>query len=227
VTQHLESQPVSESLARSAASWRFVISVPPRYVFAAMEQATGTPPFRYEVTGADSARIIEAERKHFLFGNWRPLDRGEDGAFRQRRFVRARRWVTCRAVSIETGTEVAVEASRGRGAVPRGLQLVELLSRGPDDRRSIYRDRTIPPGPVTLVASWAGTRYQLFERPAFGATRGEGVLTATPLEAIAQEGAFVQVRTADGRVGWIERDQLVPAPAEATREAQVRTAVYG
>lgn len=219
---------MSESLARSRYSWRFTVSVPPRYVFAAMEQSTGTPPFRYEVTGPDSARIIEAERKHPLFGNWRRLDlRDDDGTYRQRRFVRSRRWMTCRAVSTERGTEVAVEASRGRGPVPRALQLVELLSRGPADRRSIYRDRTIPPGPVTLVASWAGTAYHLFDRPAFDAPRGEGVLTATPLEATGQSGPFVRVRTGSGVEGWIERDQLVPAPAEATREAQLRTAVHG
>lgn len=219
---------MSESLARPKYAWRFVVSVPPRYVFAAMEQMVGTHPFRYEVTGPDSARTIEEERKHPIFGNWRRLDvRSEDGSYRQRPFVRARRWVTCRAITTDRGTEVIVEASAGRGAVPRALQLVELLSRGPGDRRSIYRDRTIPPGPVTLVASWAGTRYHLFERPSFDAPRGEGVLTATPLEAIAQQGPFVQVRAGSDVLGWIERDQLVPAPAEASREAQVRTAVHG
>lgn len=219
---------MSESRAKAKYSWRFMVSVPPRYVFAAMEQMLGTPPFRYEVTGPDSARTIEAERKHFLFGNWRRLDVAEpDGTRRQRPFVRARRWVTCRAVATSTGTEVTVEASAGRGAIPRALQLVQLLSRGPADRRSIYRDRAIPAGPVTLVASWAGMAYPLFERPAFDAPRGEAVLTATPLEATDQLGSFVQVRTAAGLEGWVERDQLVPAPREATREAQVRTAVHG
>lgn len=219
---------MSERRAKAKHSWRFVVSVPPRYVFAAMEQMVGIPPYRFEVTGPDSAIAIEAERKHFLFGNWRRLEVvSPDGSRRQRRFVVHRRWVTCRAVQTPTGTEVTVTASTGLGAVPRGLQLVQLLSRGPADRRSIYRDRTIPPGPVTLVASWAGMHYQLFDAPSFDAPRGEGVLTATPLEAIGQQGPFVRVRTAAGVEGWVERDQIVPAPEQATREAQVRTAVHG
>ena len=209
----LESLPVSESLAKSTYSWRFTVSVPPRYVFAAMEQTTGTPPFRYEVTGSDSARAIESERKGF-FGQWSKR-------------VRRPRWVTCTAHLGETGTEVAVEASGGRGAVPRGLQLVQLLTRGSRDRRTIYRDRHFPPGPVTLVASWAGTPYHLYSEARFSAPRGEAVRTATQLYALGHSGSFTQVRTADGTVGWIERDELVPAPAVATRDAQTSTARFG
>jgi hypothetical protein len=35
------------------------------------------------------------------------------------------------------------------------------------------------------------------------------------------------VRTESGAEGYIERDQVVPAPAEASRVAQQRTAVLG
>jgi len=201
------------SLAPSKHSWRFVAAAPPREVFSVMEQMIGTPPFRYEVTGTDTARIIEAERKGF-FGQWS-------------RRVRRPRWVTCTASMGETGTEVAVEASAGRGAVPRGLQLVQLLTRGNHDRRTIYRDRHFPNGPVTLVASWAGTPYSMYAEPRFSAPRGEGVLTATPLVSLGHSGSFTRVRTGHGTTGWIERDELVPAPSVATREAQVQTARYG
>ncbi len=200
-------------LAARRQTWRFVAAAPPREVFAVMEQMVGIPPFRYEITGPDSARAIEVERKGF-FGQWS-------------RRVRRPRWVTCTARLVETGTDVTVEASRGRGALPRGLQLVVLLSRGDRDRRTIYRDRHFPNGPVTLVASWAGTPYHLYTEPRFDAPRGEGVLTATPLVSLGHHGAFVQVRIEKGTAGWIERDQLVPAPAVATREAQVTTAEYG
>jgi len=200
-------------LAPHKHGWKFVAAAPPREVFAVMEQMIGTPPYRYEVTGQDSARVIEVERKGF-FGQWSKK-------------VRHPRWVTCTAHLGETGTEIAVEASGGRGAVPRGLQLVQLLTRGSRDRRTIYRDRHFPDGPVTLVASWAGTPYQLYAEPRFSAARGDGVLTATPLVSLGHSGAFVKVRTGSGTVGWIERDELVPAPAVATREAQDATARYG
>jgi hypothetical protein len=200
-------------LAPSRQSWRFVAAAPPREVFAVMEQMVGIPPFRYEVSGPDSARAIEVERKGF-FGQWS-------------RRVRRPRWVTCTARLVETGTDVAVDASAGRGAVSRALQLVVLLSRGNHDRRTIYRDRHFPNGPVTLVASWAGMQYRMFTEPRFDAPRGEPVLTATRLVSLGHHGAFVQVRTEKGITGWIERDQLVPAPPVATREAQVTTALYG
>ena len=77
------------------------------------------------------------------------------------------------------------------------------------------------------MASWAGTPYALYTEPSSAASRGAHVLTATRLEAFGNHGPFVHVRTGDGVEGWIERDQLVPAPKEATREAQSRTAVYG
>jgi hypothetical protein len=200
-------------LAPRKHGWKFVAAAPPREVFAVMEQMVGTPPFRYEVTGPDSARAIESERKGF-FGQWSKR-------------VRRPRWVTCTAHLGETGTECAVEASSGRGAVPRALQLVQLLTRGNRDRRTIYRDRHFPNGPVTLVASWAGTPYQLYAEPRFSAPRGTPVHTATPLVSLGHSGAFTRVRTGDGVEGWIERDELVPAPSVATRAAQTSTARYG
>lgn len=200
-------------LAPPRHRWVLVAAAPPREVFAVMEQMIGTPPYRYEVVGPDSARIVEAERRGF-FGQW------------SRRVPRPR-WVGCSARGVETGTEVVVEASTGRGALPRALQLVHLLSRGNRDPRTIYRDRHFPPGPVTLVASWAGMPYLLHTEPRHGAPRGAPVHTATPLIALEHSGAFVRVRTESGIVGWIERDQLVPAPPVATREAQVVTARHG
>jgi hypothetical protein len=111
--------------------------------------------------------------------------------------------------------------------ISRALQLVQLLTRGRDDRRTIYRDRAIPPGPVTLVASWAGMPYRLFTEPDFDAPRDLVIHTATRLTAIVTTGSFVHVRLLDGRTGWVELDQVVPAPAAATREAQGRTALLG
>jgi hypothetical protein len=219
--------PMSERLAPSRHSWRFLSAAPPREIFAIVEQMIGTPPFRYEVTAPDSGRIVEFERKHFLFGNWRMLEKlGADGSRRWKARTHPR-WVTVRAVAADTGTIVEVEASRGMGAVPRGLQVVYLLTRGHRDRRTIYRDRTTPPGPVTLVASWAGTPYLLFEQPDFAAPRGVKVYTASPMIALSNHGPFVKVRAGSGVEGYVERDQLVPAPAEATRAAQVRAAVHG
>lgn len=203
----------SRHLAPKKHSWQFVAAAPPREVFSVFEQMVGTPPFRYEVTGRDSARVIEAERKGF-FGQWSKR-------------VRHPRWVTCTARTGDTGTEVSIEASSGKGAVPRALQLVVLLSRGNHDRRTIYRDRRFPNGPVTLVASWAGTPYQLHLEPRFNSARGEAVYTATQLRSLGHRGAFTEVVTDTGVTGWIERDQLVPAPGVATRAAQVATATEG
>jgi len=215
------------ALAKPRHSWSFLAAAPAREVFAVMEQMLGTLPFRYEVTGDDSARIIEVERCSFLFGHWRKLETvGEDGSRRSKGRVRPR-WVTVRAEETRRGTEVSMEASRGRGAVPRALQLVLLLTRGNLDRCTVYRERRIPDGPTTLVASWAGTAYPIYLEPSWDAPRGEAVLTASPLVAIGNDGPFVKVRLPSGVEGYIERDQLVPAPAVASRAAQPRTAVHG
>ena len=108
-----------------------------------------------------------------------------------------------------------------RGAEARALQLVRLLAAGNSDARTLYRRRTIPPGAVSLVASWAGMPYQLFAEPRFDAPRGVEVHTATELEAVSGGvGPFVRVRLRDGTEGYIESDQIVVAPDVATRKAQ-------
>ena len=196
-------------------SWRFVTSAPAREVFAAVEQMAGTPPYRFEPTGPDSAQVIEAERKHFLFGQLSSKARNPH-------------WVRVVADEVEAGTQVVVEATGARGPKARALQVVQLLSRGPRDRRTIYRDRIIPPGPITLVASWAGMTYPVYLEPRYEAPRGEAVHTASRIEAVGSYGTtWVKVRLESGAVGYIERDQVVPAPGEASRAAQERTAALG
>lgn len=206
-------------LAKSAHTWRFVAASPPREVFAVMEQLIGTAPYRYEVTGEADARIVEHRRRGF-FGQW-SKPRGRI------------RWVACRAAGVAEGTRVEVSASSGgglvakamgkadRGPVTRALQLVRLLTQGATDTRTVYRDRRIPPGPVSLVASWAGTGYRLFTEPDYRSARGAEIHTATEVEAVGvDDGPFVNVRLNDGTTGWVERDQVVAAPGVATRQAQ-------
>lgn len=200
---------------KAKLNWRFVTSVPAREVFASTEQMIGTPPYRFQPDGPDTALVIEAERRHFLFGQLSPR-------------VRNPRWIRVVAREVQTGTEVTVECTAGRGPRARALQVVQLLSRGVRDRRTIYRDRTIPPGPISLVASWAGMEYPLYTEPRYDAARGEAIHTASKVEAIGSYGTtWVQVRTESGFEGYVERDQVVPAPAEASRMAQPRTAVFG
>lgn len=196
-------------------TWRFVSAAPAREVFAVTEQMVGTPPYRFEPDGPDSAQVIEAERKHFLFGQLSPR-------------VRRPRWIRLTAREVEAGTEVVVECTAGKAPVARALQIVQLLTRGNRDRRTVYRDRTIPPGPISLVASWAGMEYALYLEPRYDGPRGEPIHTASKVEATGSFGTtWVKVRTESGAEGYVERDQVVPAPAEATRIAQPRTAVLG
>ena len=212
-------------LAPSAHTWRLIAAAPPREVFAAVEQLIGTPPYRYEIVGESEARIVE-HRRRGLFGNWAKPK------------VRIR-WVRVRAAEVTEGTEVEVEASSGGGLIAkamgkadggptsRALQVVRLLTAGAGDPRTVYRDRRIPPGPVTLVASWAGMPYRLFDEPRHDAPRGREIFTATEVEALAERaGQFVKVRVAGADEGWVETDQIVPAPSVSTREAQVETARF-
>jgi len=211
--------------AKEKHSWRFTAAAPPREVFAVMEQLIGTPPYRFQVVGDDEARALEVQRRGF-FGNWgRPRI--------------AVRWISCRADAGPSGTRVEVKASSGGGLVfkalgkadggpdSRALQLVRLLTSGNRDQRTLYRRRSIPPGPVSLVASWAGMPYRLFAEPRFDAPRGIEILTATELEAVpGGEGPFVRVRLRDGTEGFVESDQIVAAPDVATREAQADAARF-
>jgi hypothetical protein len=200
-------------LAPSSHTWRL------------MEQMIGTPPYRYEVVGGSEARIVEHRRKG-LFGNWAKPK------------VRIR-WVRVRALEITEGTSVEVEASSGGGLIAkamgkadlgpttRALQVVRLLTAGAGDSRTVYRDRRIPPGPVTLVASWAGVPYRLFTEPRHDAPRGREIFTATEVEALTErDGQFVKVRVAGADEGWVETDQIVPSPAVSTRAAQIETARF-
>lgn len=221
-----------EKLQKPQHRWTFVTAAPAREVFAVAEQMAGIPPFRFEVVGPSSARLVEYERNG-LFGQWRQLARragdggeraGADGATLWKTRVR---WVTVDAEPVANGTAVTVQASAGRGALERALQVVQLLSRGATDRRTIYRERPIPAGPVSLVASWAGTPYPVYLEPDLRSGRGEAILTASRVEAIGEAGSFVKVRLEDGAVGYVERDQIVPAPEESTRAAQPRAALNG
>ena len=201
-------------LAKEAQHWTFLASAPPREVFAVMEQMLGTFPFRFELTGESSARIVEFRRKG-LVGQW------------SRHVEIHTRWVTCEARTESSGTVVIVAASKGRGPVPRALQLVQLLTRGSEDARTVYRHRAIPAGPVSLVASWAGMPYELFTEPRWDAPRGPRVRTASGVEAIAGgSGPFTKVRLPDGTEGFIETDQIVAAPEASTREAQLEAARF-
>jgi hypothetical protein len=211
-------------LAKPKYAWRFVTAAPPREIFASMEQL-GSSPYQFEVTGDDSARVIEYQRRGF-FGQWsRPRV--------------AIRWITCKATLEPAGTRVEIHASSAgglvflalgkldRGPQTRALQLVRLFTSGAHDARTIYRERRIPPGPVTLVASWAGMRYRLFTEPRYDASRGAEILTASALEAIpGGNGPFVHVRLEDGTEGYVERDQIVAAPGVSTREAQLEAARF-
>lgn len=187
----------------------------------------GTPPFRFEVTGNSSARIVEFQRNS-LVGHWRRVDeRPRPGGGRARAAVRNQRWVSCSATASDAGTIIELSASAGRGTLPRALQLIGVLSRGVSDPRTVYRARHIPPGPVTLVASWAGTPYALHLEPARGAARGSQVFTATRMVAVEGGTAeFVKIRLSDGSEGYIDRDQVVAAPERATRVAGLEAARF-
>lgn len=202
-------------MARSGArTWHVVTASPPREVFAVMEQLLGTLPYRFEPVDEHTARIVEVVRNGF-FGNWR-------------RVKRSPHWVTVRVHADKDGTAVDVEASSAYAAQTRALQLHQLLQRGISDRRTVYRDRHIPEGPVSLVASWAGTGYGLYLEPRYGAARGQVVHTATEMAATSDlVGQFIKVKTADGAEGYVERDQIVPAPPRATRANPVEVARFG
>ena len=219
-----------EKLKPAKHRWQLVCFAPPREVFAVFEQMCGTPPYRYEVIDRGSARVVEFERKG-VFGQWARLaKRDREGrqataADGTQLWKRPPAWVRVTMAPHDDGYLVTVEASAGRFTSARALQLLDLLDRGNADRRTVYRDRRVPPGPVTLVASWAGMLYQVYTEPRYDAPRGPGVHTASHLVAAGAEGQFIRVRLEDGTDGYIEADQLVAAPTEATREAQTRTAL--
>lgn len=221
---------MSEKLKPAKLRWQLVAYAAPREIFAVFEQMCGTPPYRYEVVDRDTARTVEYERKGY-FGQWvRLAKRDKDGSEQSAPdgtpvWKRPVAWVKVTTAPHDDGTLVTVESSAGTFTSARAVQLLQLLERGNDDRRTVYRDRRVPPGPVTLVASWAGTLYHVYLEPRYDAPRGPGVRTASRLVALGAAGPFIHVRLEDGTEGYIETDQLVASPVEATREAQVQTAL--
>ena len=210
-------------VAKTKQEWRLSTPIPAREVFATMEQMMGTPPFRFEVTGENSARVLEFERKG-MFGGWVQFDRDGQWYAVWKRFAK-RRVVTLEATEGELHTQITVAASKDASAKSRALQIVQLLDRGKADSRTIYRDRNLPLGsPATLVASWAGMPYRLFAKPERNGKRTGEIKTATPLTIVGYSGTFVEVRTGDGEKGYVERDEIVAAPAVATRAAQAANA---
>ena len=172
-------------------------------------------------------RIVGEQHAAELLYSGRRVDGTGRVMGRQLKPSRNQRWVECTATVQDAGTVVELEASKGRGALPRALQFIGVVSRGVQDKRTIYRSRHIPPGPVTLVASWAGMPYALFMEPRYDAPRGAEIVTASRMEAVPGGTAeFVKVRLSDGTEGYVERDEIVVAPSRATREAGVEAARY-
>lgn len=184
---------------------------PAREVFTVAEQVTALPPFSFRQLDDRTAEVAQT-LANGLIGGWRPVPK-------------PRNLVRIHCETAERGTRVTITATGPRSASRRGVNLVRILARGETDSHTIYRFRAIPPGPCTLVQSWAGTAYALHEAPDSAAARGMAVLPATPLIALEQRGHWVRVG-AGGTEGWIEADQLVPAP-DLTRRDGVEVSPMG
>ncbi len=199
-------------MTSTQTSWSFRVASPPREVFAVMEQMIGTPPYRFEVVKDDEARIVQFQHKSLV------------GAWKERPVLSHH--VSCTARVVEDGTHVTVTASKDAASRSRAQQLVELFERAVGDPRTYYRERSIPLGPVTLVASWAGTPYVLYTEPRFDAPRRGNMYTATRVEAVEiLEGAFCKVRLPSGETGYVEKDQIVPVPVHDAANAHYVSAV--
>ncbi|MGH7691890.1 MAG: hypothetical protein ACREOA_04195 [Candidatus Dormibacteria bacterium] len=179
--------------------WVATVYAPPREVFAIAEQVMGLPPFSFQVIDENTAEVAQV-LANGLFGQWSKV-----------RHARTKVRIECRGTA--QGTELTITAQGQRSATLRALNLIRILTRGERDAATVYRLRAIPPGPCTLVQSWAGTSYPLFLSPDHGSKRGLPVLPATPLDALEQQGRWVRVRAGTGEnseEGWLEADQLVP-----------------
>lgn len=182
-------------------SWVATVFAPPREIFAVAEQVTALPPFSFRVVDAQTAEVVQALANGF-FGQWRQV-----------RYPRTKIRIACRPVL--QGTELTLTAEGQRSATMRAVNLLRILTRGERDQATVYRYRVVPPGPCTLVQSWAGSSYPLFLGPDHAAPRGRPVLPATQLTALEQIGRWVHVRSGapdDQQDGWIEADQLVGDP---------------
>lgn len=182
--------------------WEAVVFAPPREVFALAEQVTGLPPFSFRVVDGHTAEVVQDLANGF-FGQWSKV-----------RYPKNRIRIECEPIS--AGTRVTISAQGDRSCTMRATNLLRILGRGERDRSTVYRYRAIPPGPCTVVQSWAGTGYPVYSEPDHGAPRGRAVRPASPLVALEQRGRWVRVRAGEGdevEEGWIEADQLVPDQA--------------
>ena len=179
--------------------WVTTVDTPPREIFAVAEQVMALPPFSFRVIDENTAEVAQV-LANGLFGQWSKVKRPK---------TKVR--IECHAGT--RGTELILVAEGQRSATLRALNLLRILTRGERDEFTVYRSRAVPPGPCTIVQSWAGTGYPLFTAPDYGARRGLPVLPATPLVAREQLGRWVRVQAGFGedvQEGWIEADQLVP-----------------
>ncbi|MGH7643736.1 MAG: hypothetical protein ACRENX_12145 [Candidatus Dormibacteria bacterium] len=178
--------------------WVTTVYAPPREVFAIAEQVTALPPFSFRIIDDHTAEVAQVLANGF-FGQWSKVKR-----------PRTKLRIECQPT--KQGTQLTIVAQGQRSATLRALNLLRILTHGERDQATVYRLRAIPPGPCTLVQSWAGTGYPLFSAPDYGAKRTLPVLPASPLAALQQTGRWVRVRAGVGdqaQEGWIEADQLV------------------
>jgi hypothetical protein len=179
--------------------WVTMVYAPPREVFAAAEQVMALPPFSFRVIDDHTAEVAQVLANGF-FGQWSKV-----------KHPKTKVRIECHPTA--RGTELTMIAQGQRSATIRAVNLLRILTRGERDTFTVYRLRAIPPGPCSVVQSWAGTGYPLFLGPDYGAKRSLPVLPATPLVALEQVGRWVRVRGGTGddiQDGWIEADQLVP-----------------
>jgi hypothetical protein len=179
--------------------WVTTVYAPPREIFATAEQVMALPPFSFRVIDANTAEVAQVLANGF-FGQWSKV-----------KHPKTKVRIECQPTA--RGTELTLVAQGQRSATLRALNLLRILTRGERDSATVYRLRAMPPGPCTIVQSWAGTGYPLFTGPDYGAQRGLPVRPATPLSALEQVGRWVRVQAGSGdevQDGWIEADQLVP-----------------
>jgi hypothetical protein len=179
--------------------WVTTVYAPPREIFATAEQVMALPPFSFRVIDANTAEVAQVLANGF-FGQWSKV-----------KHPKTKVRIECQPTA--RGTELTLVAQGQRSATLRALNLLRILTRGERDNATVYRLRAVPPGPCTIVQSWAGTGYPLFSGPDYGAQRGLAVRPATPLSALEQVGRWVRVQAGAGdevQDGWIEADQLVP-----------------
>ncbi len=208
---------------RRSHTWNATVFAPPREIFTVAAEVTALPPFQFQPLDDQTAEVSQTQANS-LFGGWRPV-------------AAPRNRVRIHCEPGAQGTRLTVTATGDRAAIRRATNLVRIVTAGEGDRRTIYRLRTIPVGPCTLVQSWAGTSYPVFLAPDPAAPRGAAVRTASLLWALEQRGPWVRVRIGGrpepgqlpedpGAEGWIEADELVGAP-DLTGRAGVSVSPMG